>query len=50
MATGLIALVDDCIKRRWHSKSSVHVNVPVSKTVGYIGHKRIIDEVFNRRG
>ena len=54
VATGLIALVDDCIKRKWHSKRSAQLNVPVQpsgKTASdFVGPKRLMDEVFNRRG
>lgn len=48
VATGLIALVDDCITRRWHSKGSVEVNVPAKSAPDYITPKRLIDEIFNR--
>jgi len=57
VATGLIALVDDCIKRRWHSKRSVQFTLPnlpmrSSKTSSMetSGPKRLVDEVFGRRG
>lgn len=56
VATGLIALVDDCIKRRWHSKNSVQMTLPMlvksplKMNMEYVGPKRLIDEVFNRRG
>lgn len=55
VASGLIALVDDCIKSRWHQKSRVQMSVPMmSKTplkmnMEYVGPKRLIDEVFHRR-
>lgn len=55
VATGLIALVDDCIQRRFHRKKAVHLVLPVPmKTplkvnMEYIGPKRLIDEVFHRR-
>jgi hypothetical protein len=48
VATGLIALVDDCIGRRWHSKGSVEVNIPDKSAPDYITPKRLIDEIFNR--
>ena len=49
VATGLMALVDDCIRRRWHSKSGVILHVPDKKAADYITPKRLIDEIFNRR-
>lgn len=56
VSTGLLALVDDCIKRRWHQKDRFQLKIPVpllSKgklNMQYIGPKRLIDELFNRRG
>ncbi|KAI9662888.1 MAG: hypothetical protein M1821_007935 [Bathelium mastoideum] len=53
VATGLIALVDDCIKRRFHSKHSKRIPVPGAsrKTkIEYVGPKRLISEAFNRPG
>ena len=55
VATGLIALVDDCIKTRWHQKNGFQLNLPRLKSpfqmnMEYVGPKRLIDEVFNRRG
>ena len=56
VASGLIALVDDCIKSRWHQKSGFQVTLPVpmksclKMNMEYVGPKRLIDEVFNRRG
>lgn len=53
VATGLMALVDDSIKRRWHSRRR-RLLVPLSRSTSfrmnmeYIGPKRLIDEVFNR--
>lgn len=55
VATGLMALVDDCIKRRFHSKQSTQLHIPLLRTssfkmnMEYIGPKRLIDEVFHRR-
>jgi hypothetical protein len=55
VSTGLLALVDDAIKRRWHSRTHRHVqlpligNKPFRLNMEYIGPKRLIDEVFNRR-
>jgi hypothetical protein len=54
MSTGLIALVDDSIKRRWHSAHHRQLLVPLARSgslrmnMEYIGPKRLIDEVFNR--
>ena len=56
VATGLIALVDDSIKSHWHSKQHVHMPIPalmkspLKMNMDYVGPKRLIDEVFNRRG
>lgn len=56
MATGLTALVDDCIKRKFHKKKTVQLVLPVPMAkspmkmkMEYVGPKRLIDEVFNRR-
>jgi hypothetical protein len=56
MATGLMALVDDCIKRRFHSKQSTYMHIPLLRNpsfkmanLEYIGPKRLIDEMFNRK-
>lgn len=56
MATGLMALVDDCIKRRFHSKQSTTMHIPLLRNpsfkvanLEYIGPKRLIDEMFNRK-
>jgi len=55
VATGLIALVDDCIQRRFHRKRAVQLVLPVpmktplKMNMEYVGPKRLIDEVFNRR-
>ena len=54
VATGLIALVDNEIKRRWHSTGRRQVLLPLIRNnsfrlnMEYIGPKRLIDEVFNR--
>ena len=53
MASGLVALVDDCIKRRWHQKSRMQMTVPMHSplrlNMEYVGPKRLMDEVFNRK-
>ncbi|KAG7007863.1 hypothetical protein G7Y79_00008g025010 [Physcia stellaris] len=57
VATGLIALVDDCIKSRWHQKGSgaqtrfpMLAKSPLKMNMEFVGPKRLVDEVFNRRG
>ena len=54
VATGLMVLVDDCIRQRWHSDKSPPLARPmrhsISRGVELIGPKRLIDEVFHRRG
>lgn len=53
VATGLMALVDDSIKRRFHHRRTRQVIIPLpsssAKVSGYIGPKRLIDEVFHRQ-
>lgn len=53
VATGLMALVDDCIKRTWPSRRRRTFNLPLFDSplyldLKYIGPKQLIDEVFNR--
>lgn len=54
VATGLMALVDDCIKRRFHTKQSTQLHIPLVRNASfklnmeYVGPKRLIDEVFHR--
>jgi len=54
VATGLIALVDDTIKRKWPSQRNRHFALPVANAsalrMQYVGPKRLIDEVFHRPG
>jgi hypothetical protein len=54
VATGLIALVDDSIRRRWHNKRHVRLTLPKTsafmKSVDAVGPKKLIDEIFHRRG
>lgn len=57
VATGLMALVDDCIKSRWHQKGSrtqtrfpMLAKSPLKMNMEFVGPKRLVDEVFNRRG
>jgi hypothetical protein len=50
-----MALVDDSIKRRWHSNRHRQLLRPLAQgspfrmNLEYIGPKRLIDGVFNRR-
>ncbi|KAF2704280.1 hypothetical protein K504DRAFT_390710 [Pleomassaria siparia CBS 279.74] len=54
VATGLMALVDDCIKRKFHAKQSTPLHIPLIRNASfkmnmeYVGPKRLIDEVFHR--
>ncbi|EAW13370.1 uncharacterized protein ACLA_054170 [Aspergillus clavatus NRRL 1] len=55
IATGLIVLVDDCIRRRWHSKRHAQSNTHTrkhsfTKSIEFMAPMRLIDEVFHRRG
>ncbi|PYH97444.1 hypothetical protein BO71DRAFT_129687 [Aspergillus ellipticus CBS 707.79] len=54
VATGLTCLVDDCIRRRWHSKRHsqfIHpMRTTLSKSIEFMGPRRLLDEVFHRRG
>ncbi|KAJ0115784.1 hypothetical protein J7T55_010607 [Diaporthe amygdali] len=47
VATGLIALVDDCIKERWQPKKSHHI--PVLGDVQYVGPRAFVQRVFSSR-
>ena len=55
VATGLTALVDDCIKRRWHQKGSFPITVPnlflspLKVGMDYVGPLHLMNEVFGRR-
>lgn len=54
VSSGLMALVDDTIKRRFHSRQKKRLQIPLAHSssfkmnMEYIGPKRLIDEVFNR--
>ncbi|EGP87224.1 uncharacterized protein MYCGRDRAFT_72330 [Zymoseptoria tritici IPO323] len=49
IASGLIALVDNCIKERFHSKSSKQIVIPkLQLGLEYVGPKRLINEMFKR--
>ncbi|KAI9678210.1 MAG: hypothetical protein M1817_006155 [Caeruleum heppii] len=53
VATGLVSLVDDSIKRRFHSKRSVQIVLPSplkhSFKMDPTGPEKLIDRVFHRR-
>lgn len=50
VATGLIALVDDCIKRRFHTKKVHQVAVPLTPLhVDLVGPKAMVSHMFKRR-
>lgn len=53
IATGLIALVDDCIKQRFSPKHKQprKMNVPLTqRSIEYVGPKALVDAMFRRRG
>ncbi|KAI4174240.1 MAG: hypothetical protein LQ343_002378 [Gyalolechia ehrenbergii] len=56
VATGLIALVDDSIKSKFHQKNKAQMSVPAlmksprMMNMEYVGPKQLIDEIFHRRG
>lgn len=56
VATGIIALVDDCIRRRrWHpehDRASWVLPAPhsLAKSLEWMGPRRLIDQVLQRRG
>ncbi|KAF8248360.1 hypothetical protein K440DRAFT_548501 [Wilcoxina mikolae CBS 423.85] len=55
VTTGLIALIDDCIKRKYKSKRTIQLvlpttgKTPLKMNMEYVGPKRFIDEMFHRR-
>jgi len=54
IATGLIALIDDCIKRRWHTKSKRTRQIcvpmtPLKMDMEYVGPKALVEHMFKRR-
>jgi hypothetical protein len=50
VATGLIALVDDCIKRRFHTKKSPQVQVPMTTVqMDFVTPRAMVDHIFKRR-
>ena len=52
ISSGLVALVDDSIRTHFHSKDAKQMLIPVPKLhvgVEYVGPKRLINEIFNRK-
>ncbi|KAK2051237.1 hypothetical protein LY76DRAFT_414546 [Colletotrichum caudatum] len=52
VATGLMALVDDCIKHRWQTRKIHRIAVPLtSRTVDveYVGPRAFVQQLFHRR-
>ncbi|RDW80598.1 hypothetical protein BP5796_05296 [Coleophoma crateriformis] len=54
IATGLIALIDDCIKRQFHSKPKTvhHVSLPLTPLkmeMEFIGPRAMVEHMFKRR-
>ena len=55
MASGLVALIDDCINRRWHQKNHMQMMVPKIPTAPfrlnteYVGPKRLLDDILAAR-
>ncbi|KAJ5175379.1 uncharacterized protein N7482_001256 [Penicillium canariense] len=54
VATGLFTLVDDCIRRRWHTERRGSRILParssLSQSLERMGPRRLIGEVLQRRG
>jgi hypothetical protein len=56
LATGIIALADDSIRRRWHNKHHLILNLAKKPSfmrnldLDSLGARRFIDEMFHRRG
>lgn len=52
VATGLIALVDDCIKERWQTKKTHRIGIPLmsrSLDVEVVSPKAFVQHMFARR-
>jgi hypothetical protein len=52
MATGLMTLVDDCIKERWQTKKAHRIAMPATfKAVNFdaVRPKAVMQRVFGRR-
>ncbi|KAJ5807042.1 hypothetical protein N7474_010634 [Penicillium riverlandense] len=50
VATGLIVLVDDCIRRRWHHGRRLPARTAFARRMERMGPRRLIGEVLQRRG
>ncbi|KAF7591325.1 hypothetical protein BBP40_001647 [Aspergillus hancockii] len=54
VVTGLMVLVDDCIRRRWHTRKHGQLMLPtrssLTKSMEFKGTRRLLGEVFHRRG
>lgn len=54
VATGILALVDDCIRRRWHHERRPSWILPAQhslvKSLERMGPRRLIGQVLQRRG
>ncbi|KAJ6079967.1 hypothetical protein N7467_009720 [Penicillium canescens] len=53
VATGIVALVDDCIRRRWHQERQPSWMLPaqhLTKSLERMGPRRLIGQVLQRRG
>ena len=48
MSTGLMALVDDCIKERWQAKKPRRLSLPLAPKG--LDAKSIMHQLFARRG
>lgn len=49
VTTGLVALIDDCLKRKYKTTRTVELTLPTRKTMGmeYVGPKRLLEEIFS---
>lgn len=50
VATGLIALTDDCIKRRWHNSRSTRIHCANENSNDFVEPEQVVDKVFPRKG
>ncbi|KAJ5143006.1 uncharacterized protein N7515_001793 [Penicillium bovifimosum] len=54
VATGIVALVDDCIRRRWHHERRPSWILPaqhsLAKSLERMGPRRLLGQVLQRRG
>jgi hypothetical protein len=48
VSTGLVILVDDCIKRRWHNTRSARTHAPLTDAGEYLEPEEIYDRAFPR--